>query len=157
VSLHFDRALARVLEDVRSRHPQLSDDEALCLVFDTVDVEDLRKLPIPHPSAEGAEAARVTQHNELVDAYVRVLGRSRPPSHDQLADCLALLHHSDLSELPLVQRVWLLRACRGDLVERVPTRAQLIDLVRRLATDGVVELSDFQRRWVKLAEHSQLV
>lgn len=157
MSLLFDRALALVLEDVRSRHPRFSDDEALCLVFDTVDLDDLRKLPIPHASQEGAEAARVARHNDLVDAYRRVLGRSQPPSHEQLADCLALLHHQSLDDLPLVQRVWLLRACRGDLAERVPTRAQLINLVRLLAVEGVVQLSDFQRRWVQQAELRQLV
>jgi hypothetical protein len=157
VSHLFDQALRLVLDDVQRQHPRMSDDEALCHVFDTVDLEDLRKLPIPHPSAEGDEAAAVARRNELVDAYRRVLGRSRPPSHDQLADCLALLHHASLDELPPVQRVWLLRACRGDLGERVPTRAQLINLVRLLSGEGVVELSDYQRRWVHLAETSQLV
>lgn len=153
----FDHALRLVLADVRAKYPQLAnDDEALCLVFDTVDLDDLRKLPIPHPSQEGA-AGGIAQHNELVDAYRRVLGRSRPPSHDQLADCLALLHHGSLDDLPPVQRVWLLRACRGDLGERVPTRAQLINLVRVLSGEGVVKLSDYQRRWVELAERAQLV
>lgn len=153
----YDAALTLVLDDVRAKHAQFSDDEALCFVFDTVDLDDLRKKPIPHPSQEGSEAASVAVHNDLVDAYRRVLQRSRPPSHDQLAACLALLHHATLAELPLVQRVWLLRACRGDLAERVPTRAQLIDLVRRLAAEGVVQLSDHQRRWVQRAELSQLV
>lgn len=153
----FDQAVRLVLADVRARHPQFtSDDEALCHVFDTVDLEDLHKLPIPHASQEGDAAGGVAQHNELVDAYRRVLGRSRPPSHDQLADCLALLHHTSVAELPLVQRVWLLRACRGDLGERVPTRAQLINLVRLLAAEGVVELTDYQRRWVAQAELYQL-
>lgn len=157
MSHHFDQALRLVLADVRARYPQFSEDEALCHVFDTVDLEDLRKLPIPHPSQEGDAAVGVARHNDLVDAYRRVLGRSRPPSHDQLADCLAQLHHASLAELPLVQRVWLLRACRGDLGERVPTRAQLINLVRLLSAEGVVQLSDYQRRWVQQAELRQLV
>lgn len=158
MSQRFDVACALVLADVRGRYPHLTDEEALCHVFTAVDLADLRKLPIPHASREGTEdAAAVARHNELVDAYRRVLGRRARPSHDQLVNCLAALHHLGADELPLVQRAWLLQACRGDLVERTPTRAQLINLVRALNTEGRVRLTEHQERWAQQASLYQLV
>lgn len=166
--LTFEAAADLVIADVQRQFPDMSREEAFCHAVQTTELADLRKLPIPHPSQEGTEAAAVAQHNRLVDAYALVVQRDHRPDHDELLACLEKLRVYDAdqdlavgcgsgtNELSLQQRVWILRARRGDLPERTPTRAQLINLVRLLATEGVVKLNDHQRRWAHQAELRQL-
>lgn len=166
--LTFDAAADLVIADVQVQFPTMSREEAFCHAVTTTELADLRKKPIPHPSQEGAEAAAVAQHNRLVDAYALVIQRDHQPDHYELLGCLEKLRVYDAdqelgvtcgsgtNELTLQQRVWILRARRGDLPERTPTRAQLINLVRLLSSEGVVKLNGHQRRWAHQAELGQL-
>lgn len=166
--LTFDAAADLVIADVQAQFPTMTREEAFCHAVTTTELADLRKLPLPHPSQEGDEAAAIREQHRLVDAYALVIQRDHRPDHDELLGCLERLRVYDAdqdlavgcgsgtNELTLQQRVWILRARRGDLPERTPTRAQLINLVRCLSAEGVVKLSAHQRRWAQQAELGQL-
>lgn len=148
----FTHAANLVIADVKSRCPDWTDEECLDHVYRTVNPDEIKPMAIPHIAVPVEDAVRVARHNELAAAYRLVLDRYQQPSHAELLDCLAKISLEDCSKLNIVQRVWALRARRGNLPEALPTRTQLIELVRKLSSESVVELSPHQVRWIDQAQ-----